>query len=140
MNQSIVTQSLPPASHYSKRSSAEKIAESGKRSINPPIKRLNLSQGKSQTEKAAIVGIQKGEGVSPQLTTHRGSIHSRLFTHMTSAAFTKSKPIIQQYATTLRRQAQSKEKTVVGTPKQTLAINLTTFTAKKPQRSEQKLI
>ena len=139
MNQSIVTQSLPPASHYSKRSSAEKNAESGKRSINPPIKRLNLSQGKSQTEKAAIVGIQKGEGVSPQLTTHRGSIHSRLFTHMTSAAFTKSKPTIQQYATTLRRQAQSKEKTV-GTPKQTLAINLTTFTAKKPQRSEQKLI
>jgi hypothetical protein len=58
---------------------------------------------------------------------------------MTSAAFTKSKPTIQQYATTLRRQAQSKEKTV-GTPKQTLAINLTTFTAKKPQRSEQKLI
>lgn len=139
MNQSIVTQSLPPASHYSKRSSAEKIAESGKRSINPPIKRLNLSQGKSQTEKAAIVGIQKGEGVSPQLTTHRGSIHSRLFTNMTSAAFTKSKPTIQQYATTLRRQTQSKEETV-GTPKQTLAINLTTFTAKKPQRSEQKLI
>ena len=139
MNQSIVTQSLPPASHYSKRTSAEKIAESGKRSINPPIKRLNLSQSKSQPEKAAIVGIQKGEGVSQQLTTHRGSIHSRLFTNMTSAAFTKSKPIIQQYATTLRRQAQSKEKTV-GTPKQPLAINLTTFTAKKPQRSEQKLI
>jgi hypothetical protein len=57
MNQGLVTQSLPPASHYSKRSSAEKVIDSGKRSINPPIKRLNLSQSKSQTEKAAIAGI-----------------------------------------------------------------------------------
>ena len=94
MNQSIVTQSLPPASHYSKRNSAEKVADSGKRSINPPIKRLNLLQSKSQTEKAATAGVQKGEGVSPQLTTFRGSIHSRLFTQTTSAAFQKTKPTI----------------------------------------------
>ena len=117
MNQSLITQSLPSARHYNKRSSAEKMPDTGKRSINPPIKRLNLSQTKSQPDKAAYSGTFKGEGTSPLLSSHRGSTHTRLFNMKASTAYSRSKPIIQQYATTtFLKQAALKEK-VAGTPK-----------------------
>lgn len=140
MNQSLVTQSLPSARHYHKLSSAEKVPETGKRSINPPIKRLNLSQSKSQTDKAANTEILKGENTSPLLSSHRGSTHTRLFNMKTSAAYSRTKPIIHQYATaTFLKQAAMKEK-IGGTPKQNANFSLTTFTAKKPQRNDQKLV
>ena len=132
MNQSLVTQSLPSARHYNKRSSAEKMPETGKRSINPPIKRLNLSQTKSQPDKAANTEASKAGGTSPLLSSHRGSTHTRLFNMKTSTAYSRSKPIIQQYTTTtFLKQVVLKDK-VAGTHKQSTNFSLTTFTAKKP--------